>query len=47
MSRAARLAFATPGGLLRASVPILLIAGAAGLWLGFVLLVLRAIGVYV
>jgi hypothetical protein len=47
MSRAARLVFATTGGFLRASVPILVIAGGAGLWLGLVLLVLRAIGVYV
>jgi hypothetical protein len=32
---------------MRASVPILVIAGAAGVWLGLVLLVLRLFGIYI
>ena len=31
---------------LKASIPIVVIAGAAGVWLGLVLLVLRAFGIY-
>jgi hypothetical protein len=31
---------------LKETLPILVIAGAAGLWLGLVLLVLRAFGIY-
>lgn len=32
---------------MRASIPILVIAGAAGLWLGLVLLTLRMFGIYI
>jgi hypothetical protein len=32
---------------MKGSVPILVIAGAAGVWLGFVLLVLRFFGIHV
>jgi hypothetical protein len=32
---------------LRESIPILVIAGAAGLWLGIVLLVLKWLGIHV
>jgi hypothetical protein len=31
---------------LKASIPIFVISGVAGLWLGFVLLVLKALGIH-
>jgi hypothetical protein len=39
------LTSATGRSPLKASIPLFVIAGAAGVWLGLVLLVLRALGI--
>jgi len=37
---------AAPGVPLKASIPIFVIAGVAGVWMGLVLLLLRAFGIH-